>query len=107
MLLLWLVLALLLPGRPALAEPDLALGARIFAHNCASCHLGGGNVLLSNKSLRQSALDEHGVNTPDQVSHQIRHGKNAMPAFKDRLGDDQIESVTAYVLSQASKGWQV
>ncbi|MBD2101570.1 cytochrome c6 PetJ [Leptolyngbya sp. FACHB-261] len=102
-----LVLVLLLPSGPAWAELDLELGAQIFANNCAACHIGGGNVLLSNKTLKQSALDEYGVNTHEQVTYQVRNGKNAMPAFKDRLDEDQIESVAAYVLSQAAKGWQV
>jgi len=31
---------------------------------------------------------------------------NAMPAFKEKLTDAQIEDVAAYVLDQAKNGWQ-
>jgi cytochrome c6 len=35
----------------------------------------------------------------------VLNGKMAMPAFKGRLTDEQIEDVATYVLDQAGKGW--
>jgi cytochrome c6 len=40
-----------------------------------------------------------------KVKTQITNGKAAMPAFRGRLSEQQIEDVATYVLSQADKGW--
>lgn len=36
---------------------------------------------------------------------QVTNGKNAMPAWGDRLSEEEIESVAAYVFKTASSGW--
>jgi cytochrome c6 len=41
----------------------------------------------------------------EAITTQVNNGKNAMPAFKGRLTDEDIADVAAYVLSQAEKGW--
>ncbi len=91
---------------PALAEPSN--GARIFTSNCAACHVGGSNVLIANKTLKKEALEKYLEADPDltqAIIYQIQNGKNAMPAFKDRLSQTEIFDVSAYVLEQAEKGW--
>ena len=35
----------------------------------------------------------------------VTNGKNAMPAFGERLGPDDIEDVANYVIDQANRGW--
>jgi len=91
-------------SRPALAA-DAATGAKIFSTNCAACHRGGGNVVLTNKTLKQDALEKYGMNSLVAIVSQVTNGKNAMPAFKGRLNPAQIEDVANYVLEQAKKGW--
>ena len=39
------------------------------------------------------------------ITNQVKNGKNAMPAFGDRLEDEDIEDVANYVLSQSESGW--
>lgn len=39
------------------------------------------------------------------IKTQVINGKGAMPAWGDRLDDDEIESVAAYVYKTASAGW--
>lgn len=90
--------------RPALAA-DAASGAKIFSTNCAACHMGGRNVVAADKSLKQDALEKYSMNSAEAIINQVKNGKNAMPAFKGRLSDQQIEDVAAYVLEQAAKGW--
>ncbi len=85
---------------------DLALGAKVFSANCAACHIGGGNVVSANKNLKQETLKQFGMDSADAIITQVKNGKAAMPAFKARLTDDQIESVAAYVLDQSTKGWK-
>lgn len=94
---LWLV-------PPAIAA-DLAKGAEVFNANCASCHLGGGNIVNSMKTLSKADLEQYGMDSLTAIQTQVRNGKAAMPSFLGQLDDDQIEAVAAYVLDQAAKGW--
>jgi cytochrome c6 len=89
---------------PALAG-NAASGAKIFAANCAACHAGGKNVINGAKTLKKEALDKYEMNSIEAVTHQVINGKNAMPAFKGRLTDAQINDVSTYVTSQAEAGW--
>lgn len=91
--------------RPALAA-DAASGAKIFSANCAACHAGGRNVIMADKSLKKEALEKYSMNSLDAVINQVTNGKNAMPAFKGRLNQAQIEDVATYVLAQSDKGWK-
>ena len=94
---------------PAIAA-DMAQGGQVFATNCAACHVGGGNAIMSNKTLKKDALEQYLANygtehAVEAIVHQVTNGKNAMPAFKNRLSAAQIADVAAYVSSQAEKGW--
>ncbi len=85
---------------------DVATGAKVFGANCAACHAGGGNAINGAKTLKQDALTANGKDTVDSIVAQVVNGKNAMPSFKSRLSQDQIESVAMYVLEKAEKGWK-
>lgn len=91
-------------SRPALAD-ETGNGAKVFSANCAACHLGGRNVVAAAKTLRKDGLEKYNMNSMEAIVHQVQNGKNAMPTFKGRLNDKQIEEVAAYVLEQAEKGW--
>ncbi|KAM3110055.1 cytochrome c6 PetJ [Phormidesmis sp. 146-33] len=91
--------------QPALADADIAAGAKVFNVNCASCHMGGGNVINAAKTLKKDALVANAKDTTAAIVTQVTKGKGAMPAFKGRLTEEQIASVTAYVLDKAEKGW--
>ncbi len=104
---LFQALALMLPFTSASAmAADVKSGAQVFQNNCAMCHVGGKNVVAPDKTLDQAALDKYGKNSVEAITAQIKGGMNAMPAFKDRLTNAQIEDVAAYVLKQAENGWQ-
>ncbi|MCC5642284.1 c-type cytochrome [Nostoc sp. CHAB 5824] len=93
---------------PALAA-ETSNGARIFEANCASCHIGGGNILISQKTLKKEALSKYLENynsdSIEAIIHQVQNGKNAMPAFKDKLSPEEILEVAAYVFQNAEQGW--
>lgn len=84
---------------------DVETGAKVFAANCAACHAGGGNAINPSKTLKQADLTANGKDTIEAIVAQVTNGKGAMPAFKGRLKEDQIQSVAMYVLEKASKGW--
>jgi len=93
---------------PALAA-ETSNGAKIFDANCASCHIGGGNILISQKTLKKEALSKYLENYDSDsiqaIIYQVQNGKNAMPAFKDKLSPQEILEVAAYVFQNAEQGW--
>lgn len=84
---------------------DTTDGAKVFSVNCAACHMGGGNIVRRGKNLKQRALKRYGMDSIDAIMYLVENGKNAMPAYKDRLTDQQILDVAGYVLEEAEKGW--
>lgn len=103
------IACLMLLTRPALADASadvLANGAKIFSANCAACHANGSNVINASKSLKADALHQYNMDSLDAVVNQVTNGKSAMPAFKNRLSDAQIQAVAEYVLDQSAKGWK-
>jgi cytochrome c6 len=100
---LLLAIALCTLPWPAWAiAPD---GQQIFNANCSACHIGGNNVIIANKTLRKEALEKYSMNSLEAIKAQVLNGKNAMPSFKERLGEAEITAVAEYVLSQSEKGW--
>ncbi|MBN3943857.1 cytochrome c6 PetJ [Nostoc sp. NMS9] len=93
---------------PALAA-ETSNGAKIFEANCASCHIGGGNILISQKTLKKEALSKYLENynqdSIQAIIHQVQNGKNAMPAFKSKLSPEEILEVADYVFQNAEQGW--
>jgi len=94
---------------PAMAAGDVANGAKIFTANCASCHMGGNNVVMKDKNLTKEALSQYLVgydtNPEEAIVTQVTKGKSAMPAFLGRLTDEQIADVAAYVADKSVTGW--
>jgi cytochrome c6 len=103
-----LCLALLLGAAPSFAA-EVAHGGQIFSANCAACHMGGGNVVNAERTLKQDALESYLANYSAgheaAIVTQVTNGKNAMPAFGGKLSATDIEDVAAYVESQAANGW--
>lgn len=103
-LLVFLTAMMFTLATPAIAG-DAASGAKIFSANCAACHAGGKNVVNGAKTLQKGDLEKYGMNSIEAITTQVNNGKNAMPAFKGRLTDAQIDDVATYVLSQSEAGW--
>ncbi|QUS61254.1 c-type cytochrome [Synechocystis sp. PCC 7339] len=91
-------------GNTAFAA-DLAHGKAIFAGNCAACHNGGLNSINPSKTLKMADLEANGKNSVAAIVAQITNGNGAMPGFKGRISDSDMEDVATYVLDQAEKGW--
>jgi cytochrome c6 len=90
-------------GNALAADP--AHGKSIFSANCAACHNGGLNAINPSKTLKMADLEANGKNSIAAIVAQITNGNGAMPGFKGRLSDGDMEDVAAYVLEQAEKGW--
>jgi len=100
-----LAIACLWFGQPAWAG-DVANGAKIFAGKCASCHLGGKNVVNSQKNLQKETLESFDMYSEAAIIAQVTKGKGAMPKFLGQLTPSDIEDVASYVLAQAEHSWR-
>ena len=98
---IWFVFGVIAP----VSAGEVANGAKLFNANCSACHMGGNNVIISSKTLKKEALDKYGMTSLDAIKNQIMNGKNAMPSFRSRLDDDQIEDIANYVMTQSQQGW--
>jgi len=91
---------------PFALAADTASGAEVFSVHCAGCHINGGNIIRRGKNLKQKALKRDGIDSLEAIASLVANGKNNMSAFKDRLSQQQIEDVSAYVLEQAANNWR-
>ena len=87
----------------------LERGEQIFNSNCAACHMGGGNVIRANRTLKISDLNDHveaySSSPLEALEHEIEDGLNAMPSYADKLSEEEIMAVATYVEQQAELGW--
>lgn len=90
---------------PALAD-DSANGTQIFSVHCAGCHINGSNIIRRGKNLKMKALKKNNMDSIEAIASIVTNGKNNMSAYKDRLTQQQIQEVAAYVLEQAEKDWR-
>ena len=80
------------------ATGNAEAGAKVFADSgCGNCHtLAAANA----KGTTAPNLDE-AEPSADEVAEQVRNGGGGMPAFGDKLSDQQIADVAAYVSESA------
>ncbi|MCW5313418.1 c-type cytochrome [Nostoc sp. KVJ3] len=81
-------------------------GEQIFSVHCAGCHINGSNIIRRGKNLKKQALKKYGMDSIEAVTSIVTNGKSNMSAYKDRLSEQQIQDVAAYVLEQAAKDWR-
>ena len=77
----------------------------LFELNCAACHAGGGNIIRRGKNLKQKALMRNGYGEVGAIAQLVTQGKGIMPAYADRLSEEEIGAIAQYVLDQAESGW--
>jgi mono/diheme cytochrome c family protein len=71
-------------------------GAAVFAEaGCGGCHVF---TPANSEGTIGPALDDTALNK-DEIEQQVRNGGGGMPAFGDRLSDEEIEAVADYVES--------
>jgi mono/diheme cytochrome c family protein len=97
---LWagMAVALLIPSSTAAQEPgNPQQGRKVFEQNCAMCHGSDASGMMGmHPSLRGATerLSREGVEVT------IRNGRDVMPpmpGFEDRLSDEEISDVIAYL----------
>lgn len=75
--------------------------SELWAKNCASCHSkdGTGNTVMGKKSGCEDYSDAkvQAKFTDAEAIEAIKNGKGKMKSFKDKLTDDEIKSLVAFV----------
>ena len=94
---------LCLPKELNAIEEDL--GENLFKHNCAGCHINGGNIIRRSKNLKITSLKRNGIDNPDAIAKIARQGIGIMSGYEDKLGDNGDQIVANWVWEQAQKAW--
>ena len=81
------------------------LGENLFMHNCAGCHINGGDIIRRSKSLKISSLKRNGIDNPEAIAKIAIQGVGIMSGYKDELGDNGDQIVANWVWEQAQKAW--
>jgi cytochrome c551 len=66
-----------------------------FTQNCAACH-GAGMEGRSAPNLTKVG----GRLSEEQIKNKIANGGGGMPGFKSRLGDEEVNKLSAYLASK-------
>ena len=89
------------PAATATSDP-LATARANYAKNCEGCHGPkgeGGLVKVDNKQIKVPSLkSEHAIkHTDDQIAKMITNGEEEMPAFKDKMNQQEIGDLVKFV----------
>jgi cytochrome c6 len=80
--------------------------AKLYKERCAVCHGadGKGDTPVG-KGMHLRALDSPDVQkmSDKEMTEIIADGKNAMPAYKDKLSAEQIKDLVGYIRAMAKK----
>ena len=84
-------------------EKAMAIGERLFANHCSSCHGSDAQGAIGFPNLTDNDWLYGGE--PDTLVQTITNGRNGvMPAWGSALGDDGIKQVAAYVRHFSEEG---
>jgi cbb3-type cytochrome c oxidase subunit III len=94
-----LVFGLALQAGPA---PD---GGDLFKEKCSMCHGADGKGYAALKTPDFTDPKVQASLTDQEIVQTIKNGKKgtAMPAFADKLSDDEIQSLVTYIRSLGKK----
>lgn len=80
--------------QPPIETANIKAGHQIFTRQCTSCHGSDGTAgIMHAANLQTLSMDSNAI------LQSVTDGKKSMPAFKESLSKDEIQQVTAYVLS--------
>jgi cytochrome c6 len=97
---------LLLTPALALNSGSLDSGAQVFGAHCVGCHVNGGNIVRRGKNLKLKTLQRNHVDSLEAIGEIVANGRGIMSAYGDRLSEQEIVDVSAYVLQQAEQEWK-
>ena len=91
-------------AQPTASIDELAAAKKTYIDSCAKCHKedgAGGKVVIDGETIKAASLiSEHSKKDDDaEIAEHIKEGipDEGMPAFKNRLNDDQIKDLVKYI----------
>lgn len=95
---------------PEVAQDGTASGRKIYMEVCANCHKEngtGGKVTIEGKTINAENLaNDHAKKESDEeFTKYIKNGipDEGMPAFKDKLSDEEIKNVISFIRKEIQK----
>ena len=90
---------------PAASVDELATARANYAKHCEACHGPegtGGLVKVENKQIKVASLKaDHAIKHPDdKLAKTITGGQEEMPAFKDKLSQEEIRGLVQFIRKQ-------
>jgi mono/diheme cytochrome c family protein len=90
------------PPTPSPSVDPIAVARANYAKNCEACHGEngtGGLVKVENKQIKVASLkSDHAIkHTDDQLAKVITTGEEEMPAFKDKLSQQEITDLVRFI----------
>jgi cytochrome c551 len=87
---------------PAASADEFAHARDVYSKNCEGCHgpnAEGGLAKVDNKQIKVPSLkSDHAIkHTDDKLAKTITNGEEEMPAFKDKLTQDEIALMVRYI----------
>lgn len=87
---------------PSPSIDPLGLARANYAKNCEACHGEngtGGLVKVENKQIKVASLKaDHAIkHTDDELAKVITGGEEEMPAFKDKLSQQEIADMVQFI----------
>ena len=87
---------------PAASVDEFASAKANYVKHCEACHgpeATGGLVKVDNKQIKVPSLkSDHALkHTDDQITKMITNGEEEMPAFKDKMSQQEIAEMVRYV----------
>lgn len=80
----------------------MAMGERLFANNCATCHGSDAKGARGFPNLTDADWIHGGA--PETIEQTIMHGRNGvMPPLGRSLGHDQVQALVAHVISLSGR----
>ena len=89
-------------GQPKAAAAGLSAAHELYDKFCAACHQSdgeGGNIKAKGLTLKVPSLraGRAVTDSDEKLSKQIADGGEGMPAFKDRLTQEEIANLTFFI----------
>ena len=90
---------------PTPTTDEFARARVIYGQECSICHgedAKGGIVKVEGKRLKVPSLTEgHALNhSNEELAKQISKGGDGMPAFKDKMSEDEINQMVRFIRQQ-------
>ena len=90
---------------PAASVDEFATARANYQKHCEACHgesATGGLVKVDNKQIKVPSLKaDHAIkHTDEKITKMITNGEEEMPAFKDKLSQQEIATMVRYIRKQ-------